>query len=766
MDQILNDEQKYLTFVISEIEKKVKIFKQKEAQARSDGKKVMDTFFDDFSVNMSDYSEQLETSASIHQQQQILLEKNNAYERSARELATLNRVKGRPFFGRIDFEETAKTGREKIYIGMSSFVDTKNKYLIYDWRAPVSSIYYDGRLGEVSYDTPDGKQVVDLKLKRQFLISDGQVHSYFDTKNETIGDQMLLEALQEKSSTQMKTIVTTIQREQNAIIRDTKTDLLFVQGSAGSGKTSAVMQRMAFLLYRYRGNLNSTEILMFSPNQLFNDYIANVLPEMGENNMVRFTLETFVGRRIPGFEIINVLDSWEGQFNEVSRKVVHLLGSDDFYTAMETYAEKLNRAGVKLRPIVFRGQELVSTEKISQIFYQFNQNYKLLNRLDETKKRVLNLVKSNLGRQKRSDWVSNIVESMSEEQIRELNPRNREFASSKDEYNFYANKIIDHEYKILARKIVHNYFLNIMAQYRDFLLYLGQNKEFLAQFNLSKSEWKEYLLQVGELLSHKQMTINEALPFVQLFDLLTGRHGERDIRYVFIDEIQDYTPYQIRYLKHAFPRARFTLLGDLNQEIFSFDEGKYLIDEVKQIFKNQETKVVYLPTSYRSTKQITNFTKEILSDSEHIKAFDRNGLKPRVFIGQNHKQLDQKVVEILQNEHQQDFTTAVITKTPEAAEKLAATLTDLEIDHLLIKSARQHLAKKVMIIPAYLAKGLEFDAVIAYDVSKDNFTEQYERKLLYTVCSRAMHELSVLAVKEMSPLLEKVPESLYELEKL
>ena len=167
---------------------------------------------------------------------------------------------------------------------------------MYDWRAPISSIYYEGELGEVSYDTPDGQQTVNVKLKRQFQIEDGVIVTLYDTA-ETVTDQMLLAALNNHSSTKMKSIVTTIQRTQNRIIRNTDADLLFVQGAAGSGKTAAVLQRVAWLLYRYRGNLNSSQVILFSPNQLFNDYIDQVLPELGEHNMVQLTYYQYVGCR-------------------------------------------------------------------------------------------------------------------------------------------------------------------------------------------------------------------------------------------------------------------------------------------------------------------------------------------------------------------------------------------------------------------------------------------------------------------------------------
>ena len=280
-------EQTHLTGIMKELSGAESRLSKEMAKTKSEEKNISDNFFNDFSLNFTDYAETIETAASIQQQQRVLDERTNAWKQSAQQLATVKRLMGNPYFARIDFQE----GREKpetIYIGLGSFTNEAGKFLIYDWRAPISSIYYDGGLGKVTYQTPDGPQQVTVSLKRQFVIKNGKIQTMFDT-TETIGDQMLLEVLGEKSDTQMKTIVTTIQREQNQIIRDTKADLLFVQGAAGSGKTSAVLQRVAYLLYRYRGNLSSSQVIMFSPNQLFSDYISNVLPELGEQNMVQFT---------------------------------------------------------------------------------------------------------------------------------------------------------------------------------------------------------------------------------------------------------------------------------------------------------------------------------------------------------------------------------------------------------------------------------------------------------------------------------------------
>lgn len=291
-------EQEHLDHVLSLIQDRIKIVEKSISGAQSEAQNLNAHFFDDLKLDYDGYSTSMETALSIHQQQQLLEERQNAWQHATKQLSTLQRLNKRPYFARIDFQEQNEKP-ETIYIGLGSFADKNDQFLIYDWRAPISSIYYDGKLGSVTYYAPDGEQEVLMTKKRQFSIKDGQIINMFDT-NESIGDQMLINVLNEKSSTQMKSIVTTIQREQNKIIRNTTADLLFVQGSAGSGKTSAILQRIAYLLYRYRGNLVSSDVIMFSPNQLFNDYVKNVLPEMGEQNMVQMTYRP-LPKRVPGF---------------------------------------------------------------------------------------------------------------------------------------------------------------------------------------------------------------------------------------------------------------------------------------------------------------------------------------------------------------------------------------------------------------------------------------------------------------------------------
>lgn len=252
----------------------------------------------------------MDTAMSVRAQQQLLDERENTWQHAADQVTTLERLQAKPYFARIDFQETPDRPAETIYIGLASFADSPDHFLVYDWRAPISSIYYDGELGEIAYQTPDGEQTVNVQLKRQFQIEDGVIVTMYDTE-EAVTDQMLLAALDNHSSTKMKSIVTTIQRQQNQIIRNTDAKLLFVQGAAGSGKTAAILQRVAWLLYRYRGHLTASQVIMFSPNQLFNDYIDQVLPELGEHNMVQMTYFQYLSRRVPKFKIESIQDRFE-----------------------------------------------------------------------------------------------------------------------------------------------------------------------------------------------------------------------------------------------------------------------------------------------------------------------------------------------------------------------------------------------------------------------------------------------------------------------
>ncbi|MBA2913517.1 RNA polymerase recycling motor HelD [Limosilactobacillus frumenti] len=754
-------EQAHLDHVIDEVKKAETSAEGKIKTAKRDIKGI-NKQIDDIHLNTTTYSGMMDTAMSFRTQQQMLDERHNSWQHAADHLSTLRRLEKKPFFARIDFQEKGSDHPETIYIGLASFSDRPDHFLVYDWRAPISSIYYEGKLGKVSYDTPVGKQEANLTLKRQFQIEDGTIVTIFDT-DEQVGDQMLLSALGNHSSTKMKSIVTTIQRTQNEIIRDTKDDLLFVQGAAGSGKTAAVLQRVAWLLYRYRGNLTSSQVVLFSPNQLFNDYIDQVLPELGEHNMVQMTYFQFANRRVPRLHVQTLGQRFESSQDPMMKKAVRLTTSLDYFKATGRYAQHLGKAHLRFRNIMFRKKVLFSKEKIKEIYYSFNQNYNLGNRLDGTKEALIKALNHRISVEMRSKWVEEDVQSLSKEQIDDMmGDQPREFENEDQQFRFLARQIVMEALTPVKRAIDHNLWININGQFIHLLRVTPKLLD-LSKFGLTEADWTAFVDQTKEELRHGQISASGITIYLYLYDLITGRKGQRDIRYVFIDEVQDYDAYQLAYLKFRFPFARFTLLGDLNQAIFTHENSRSLLQQLTTMFDPDKTKVVQLTKSYRSTKQITNFTKHLLMNGEQIEAFDRNGDLPTVIVDRNYQHGVDSLVKTLRTDQQQHDAVAIIGKDLAECEQLASALKRRNVKATLIRTENQRLVDGVIIVPSYLAKGLEFDAVIVWNCNATQYPDDAERQLLYTIASRAMHLLTLISVGQPTPLLKGVPTDEYQL---
>lgn len=746
-------EQKHLDNIMEQIKEREKSLKKSIKSAEGEARELNSHFFDDVKLDYDGYSTSMETALSIHQQQQLLSEREHAWQHSAKQLDTVERLEKRPYFARVDFKENGEEKPETIYIGLGSFADKDDHFLIYDWRAPISSIYYDGKLGKVTYNSPEGEITVDMTKKRQFMIEDGKIINMFDT-NESIGDQMLMSVLSEKSSTQMKSIVTTIQREQNKIIRNTSADLLFVQGAAGSGKTSAILQRIAFLLYRYRGNLTSSDVIMFSPNQLFNDYIKNVLPEMGEQNMVQMTYWQFVARRLPGMNVENLFKQFEDQTADTN--ISKFKDSVNFFNLLTRYAKRLNKRGVIFKNIYFRDKKkpYFDKDKIKEIYYSFNENYNLANRIDATREELIKILNHKITPETKKAWVARTIEGMSQQELNDLYDRpDQEFESEAKEEAFLGRKIVLAALKGVHKHILHNHFLNMRAQYLSFLRAVPKMVD-LSKWDIDEDEWMKHVEDVKDNFKSHDIAMSDVSAYLYLYDLVTGRRTDYEMRYAFIDEIQDYTPFQLAYLKYNFPRAKFTMLGDLNQAIFTKDESRSLLKQISGLFDPEKTDVVQLTKSYRSTKELTNFTKQILRQGEKIEAFNRKGPKPVIWGRKTDEEAVAVLSNVLRDNEKHKMTTAVITKDLASAKFVHKMLADRGEKATLIATANQRLVDGTLIIPSYLAKGLEFDAVIMWGASKENYHRVDETQLVYTITSRAMYKLDIIYTGEKSPLLD------------
>lgn len=471
-----------------------------------------------------------------------------------------------PYFGRIDFTMQGSEETRPIYIGMHSFADgMKGAYLIYDWRAPVSSMFYDFELGSAWYETTSGTVRGVIGLRRQYRIRHGKME-YMIENEINIQDEVLQKELSRRSDDKMKNIVATIQRDQNAIIRNESSPVLIIQGVAGSGKTSIAIHRIAFLLYRFRDSMSSGDILIISPNKVFADYISNVLPELGEAQIPELGMEEFA----------NDLLDHKFKFHTFLEQVFSIIHKDDedlmervrFKSAAELVGQ-LNRYLVHLENNLFVARDLVvGGTRVSAAFIQdqFKSLHRvpLLSRLPMVIKEVERHVRSSLGRK-----LSGAEKS--------------------------------HLYKSLSGSMGNG---NLLELYRKFYDWLGRNDLFR--------------------MDHNALEYTDVFPLIYCKIRLVGMQPFQHVKHLVVDEMQDYTPIQYVVLARLF-QCKKTILGDASQAVNP--HGAATAAEIHQVFPQAD--VVRLFRSYRSTYEITRFTQRIMANPDLV-AVERHGPEPEI----------------------------------------------------------------------------------------------------------------------------------------
>ncbi|KQL19889.1 RNA polymerase recycling motor HelD [Cytobacillus solani] len=748
------EEQKRIYFIAEGIQQKIDSLSQHVKKVSSDALEIRKTFWDDVRVNMDGPDDIDETFFSIKQQAELLLERERSQGQLDRQIKTLNRLKHSPYFGRVDFKEEGESNLESIYIGITSFLDKENEnFLIYDWRAPISSLYYDYPPGEARYTTPEGIIEGDMTLKRQFIIRNSEIEGMFDT-GVTIGDQVLQEVLGNNANTQMKSIVATIQREQNQIIRNEKSKLLIVQGVAGSGKTSAALQRIAYLLYRYRGMLSSQNIMLFSPNPLFNSYVATVLPELGEENMQQTTFQEYLNHRAGGSlkledpfsQLEYLLNTDESSEYENRVRSIQLKSNLQFKDIVDSYLRFLNTGGFLFKDIKLKNKPLLTKEQLSEKFYSFNTAISIPNRIQLLQEWIVKELKKRKKLEKRKDWVKEEIQFLEKEDYAEVFKKLQvEKRFSEDTFDDFAQ-----EEELLSEIVVTRYFKPIIKRVRSFgfIHYLGMYNQLFKENMLNKlnvpipENWDDIRKLSFMQLNSLEISYEDATPFVYFKDKIEGRKTHSSIRHLFIDEAQDYSPFQLAYLKQLFPNSKMTLLGDINQGIYMHSHEEVAM--AANGLEEEDKEMIVLTRSYRSTRPIVEFTKTLLKDGYHIEAFNRDGDEPTLTIVEKEQLIPsiiERVKELNRNGHE---TIAIICKTAkestEVYEKISG---DLPVR--LMEKGTVTFETGVLVIPSYLAKGIEFDAVIIHNTSA--YGKDSERRLFYTACTRAMHELHLYSTE-------------------
>lgn len=589
-----------------------------------------------------------------------------------------------PYFGRIDFSTDTDPEGTPVYIGIYTFSDEgEKKNLIYDWRAPISSMFYDFELGEGWYNTPSGKIAGEILLKRQYRIRDGRME--FMIENDVnIHDEILQKELSKSADDKMKNIVATIQRDQNAVIRNETAPVMIIQGVAGSGKTSIALHRIAFLLYRFRDEIKARDILIISPNKVFADYISNVLPELGEEHIPEMEMDELAADllehkfRFQTFfeQVAKLLDEHDDQFIERIR----------FKSSFE-FLSKLNQYLIHIENNYFNFEEIRVAGTVVP-FPFIEERFRAYHRIPLLKRAP--------------EVVRDVLQYLRDQVKRKLSGGEK-------------NKV----WQAIPRMFRFDNFFDV---YKDFFAWSGQADKFR--------------MMHGGVLEY-----SDVFPLIYCRIRLEGIQSRDHIKHLLVDEMQDYTPVQYSVLSRVF-RCKKTILGDVSQRVNPYSASS--AEAIEQIFPQGE--IVKLYRSYRSTLEITAFAQHILPNTNLI-PMERHGEWSQVVGFENNaeeiSEISRLVGEFRVSGH---HSMGIICKTNEQAAFLSAELNDPNV-HLLTGESTAY-KQGVIITTVHLSKGLEFDEVVIPFASSRNYHTGVDRSMLYIACTRAMHKLTLTYAKE------------------
>ena len=595
----------------------------------------------------------------------------------------LGKILDIPYFGRIDFEEK-KNGSSvlPIYIGIHTFYDSQNKTnLIYDWRAPISGMFYDYELGKAVYTSPTGEINGDISLKRQYRIRKGKME-YMIESSLTVHDEILQKELSSNADDKMKNIVTTIQREQNQIIRNEEAHVLIIQGVAGSGKTSIALHRIAYLLYTLKGNISSKDILIISPNKVFGDYISNVLPELGEESVPETSMEQILS---------GVLEN-KYKYQNFFEQVTELLEktSSDFierikYKSSFEFISQLDKFILYMENNYFKAAEVKLTRHITIPAEYIEEQFRRFNRYPM--------------RQRSEAMTDYILEMM------------------KVQYYF----TITTSEKNLLKKEIKKMFAgnNDLQIYKEFFVWIGKPE----LFKLRKNRMLEYA---------------DLAPLAYLHMALDGNITSPGVKHLLIDEMQDYSPIQNKVIQKLYP-CRKTILGDASQSVNPY--GSSTADMIRKAFTIGE--IMKLCKSYRSTFEITDFSQKIQTNHE-LEPIIRHGEPPAILRFEDIKQEILGIFSIISSFKKSGYTSlGIVCKTETQARELSENLRVHTGDIHFLSNQSSAFMKGIIVTSSHMAKGLEFDEVIVPYVNAKNYNSAIDKSMLYVAVTRAMHRLTL-----------------------
>lgn len=637
------------------------------------------------------------------------------YEEEEHKILLLEKMIKSPYFARIDFKFDDEDEFEKIYIGRSSL--RKNSYqemYVYDWRSPIASVFYRFMTGEAFYDAPCGRVTGELNLKRQYEIKNGTLEYFFDSDVQIV-DEFLRQLLSQNTTAKMKAIVETIQHEQDVVIRDMENDLLMVQGVAGSGKTSIALHRAAYLMYQgLQTKLSANNIMIISPNSIFEQYISNVLPELGEDNVISSVFEDILSELLNGRKIQSRNDFLENlivnsKYKEISRNSIEFKTSSFFREILDQFLIDIPRQWIEFEDVYYEGKCVVSRQIL--------------------KDKILGRPETPLG----------IKLEQLEDYILEQIFGTGKGRGHKEEKNLIKQEI----QKFIKIDIVELY--KILFSNEAYFYSLLQNSN--PSQNI-KNIWK----YTKENLEADSLYYDDAIAIAYLYLKIYGTNKYKNIKQVVIDEAQDYYPLQYEIFNLLFSNAKFTILGDMKQTLAKKEDISFY-EQIQKILNKKKSSLIMLDKSFRCTNEILNFSLKFIEQSSQIKSFNRNGDSPKVYIADNSEIFIDEIVKEIKLCQEKGFQSiCLICKT----EKNSTYLFDKikhKLDIQLIKNGSASDLQGVFILPVYMSKGLEFDTVLICDADSQNYHDEDDKNLLYVACTRALHKLSLFCENEVSPLI-------------
>ena len=686
-------------------------------------------------------------------------------------IKNLKMVINKPYFARVDFIEKGDVKRDAFYLGKVMVTDHNTlEQIVIDWRAPIADLYYEGRLGEANYNCPAGNIEGEIKLKRQYFFNkDGELENVMDI-DITTNDEMLQPFLSANSDTRLKNIISTIQAEQNKIIRSEMWRPLVVQGVAGSGKTTIALHRIAYLIYNYDKNFFPEEFLIIAPSKFFLNYISNVLPDLGVERVQQSTYEDIAFEIIgdefdiedPNEKLAIIIDNNKSDKEKEMSKVIEqasiLKSSIRFKNMLDEYLYELEKRFIPDEDFKIDKYVFMKREDIHHLYFREYANLPICRRIEEIVKHLKNSVMMRSGEilkdieEERDYKIAKVKAEEPIEEIRLSMIRNLYGDAEK-----LAKSVIKD-----AKKHALNYFgankvMTPLKYYKEFLdVYFEQ----IASERIDKRQIKYIKDSFATAQRKGKIEMEDIAPLMYIKCMVHGVKTKFELKHIVVDEAQDFSEFQFYVFKKIIKSNSMTILGDLAQGIYYYRGTRNWQKTMSVVFgEDSDLKYLTLKKTYRTTEEIMNVANKVISNINDVLNCElgepvmKNGAPVTFKHFENHSDMINQIKARLEEFKQKGFTNiAIIGKTIPDCLKLQKELNNEEIHMISSKDAEYNGG--INICPSYLSKGLEFDAVIITDTDVNNYTKsEVDTKLLYVCITRAMNTLDIYYVDKITELL-------------